>query len=663
MRARLSAVHCEGIRVDCLGNYLAGLGLLTAISKRWPNARGCWRRGNFVLVGESINADAVTAFLLKEWRPTPYENWWGTAQKADTKAKSDRNIHRLRASEPDLGRVRLLDCHVVGSGRNQFNTIFGTGGNIGKRSLVKVYHDSLAMLREDGAPIEGWVRTTLFGEATEKLPDLGSAGTWFVYANKTFNSGQAWYREGRISPWSFLLALEGGRLLRGGSGRRLGSRARPYTIFPFLSGAPSPETEGEIKLIRGEFWAPLWEGPANCAELEALMERGLARIDDRSAQAPHEFALAARSAGVDSGVSSFVRFSLRQTTSSQVFEAIPGESVIVAAAGPSESALLLPLLDWMKYLPEPPSNTQKAKFRGLRGRVESALIRISERPNDPERWRALLLLLATVQDRLDHNRGFRERSRPVPRLHRDWFDKAWPTPPPEAEIARSLASIGAGSKKPPLFVNVVGATEDPWGNRRFPPSRPSQAVFHSGEPTRVLAGVLERRLTDTEPGNALPLDATIPCTPELIEGLLSGAVDWEGVLRWLPAMVLIDWSGSRPAIHPSRAASGDFALYGFFKPLFHPQEMPLKGQRSSRETSSVPNSLTARRLLWSIRSGDWAQAADTARNRYRAQGYHTIPLPAEVGADGDRVAAALLIPMRTRDVAAGFARWLEPERE
>ena len=62
MSALLTAVHCEGIRVDCLGNYLAGLGLLAAVSRRWPNVRGCWRRGHFVLVGESIEAEGLERY-------------------------------------------------------------------------------------------------------------------------------------------------------------------------------------------------------------------------------------------------------------------------------------------------------------------------------------------------------------------------------------------------------------------------------------------------------------------------------------------------------------------------------------------------------------------------------------------------------------------------
>ena len=655
MSTALTAVHCEGIRVDCLGNYLAGLGLLAAMSRRCPNIRGCWRRGHFVLVGNSIDAEAVERFLLNEWRPSPYEKWWSKAQKADTKAKSDRGIHGIRASQPDLGKVRLLDCHLVGSGRNQFNTVFGTGGNIGKRNLEKVYDDAVALLGgEDRRAVDGWLRTALFAEAGGTLPDLGSAGTWFVYANKTFNSGQEWYREGQISPWAFLLALEGARLLRGSAGRRLGSRARPYAVFPFLCDAPSPATEGEIKLTRAEFWAPVWEQPANCAELEALLERGLARMGDRAAQAPHEFALAARSAGVDSGIRAFVRFSLRQTTSSQVFEAIPGESVRVADRGPTESDLLLPLLDWMRFLPEPASSTQKAKFRGMRGPIERELIRLAERPDDAERWQSLLLLLAAIQGRLDHNRGFRERSRPVPRLDPKWFDAAWPAPSPEVLVARAIASVGAGSKAP-LFVNVVGADQDQWGNRSLPASRPNRAVYYAGDPARALAGILERRLADAEPLDLLPLGGAA-CTAGMIEAVLYGSIDLERVVRWLPAMVLLDWRGFKNGPERLEAVSSIYFLHALFRPLFHPGKIMLNGQALFRKP---PKAATARRLLYLIRSGDWKQAIDAARARYLAEGRRTITPPADIEAEGERIAAALLIPMRSADVAAGFERWME----
>jgi len=649
----LRAVHFEGLRVDCLGNYFAGLGLLAAVSKRWPSVRGCWRRGHFVLLGESISAEGVEEFILREWEPSPYERWWREAQKIDK--ETDRTIQRARGSEPDIERVRLLDCHIVGCGTRQFNRIVGSGGNIGRRDLERVFNEARKLVAPNSKrPARAWLRDTLFAEQAP-LPSLRSAGTWFVYANERFNSGQKPSREeGWISPWAFLLAIEGVRRLRGGASRRFGSRARPYAVFPFLCDAPSPATEGEVKLTRAEFWAPLWEQPANRAEVEALFERGLARIGDRAARAPHEFAIAARRAGVDGGVASFVRFSLRQTTSSQVFEAVPGESVRVGLRRKNESDILMPVLDWMNSLPEPPSSTQRAKFRGMRGPLERELIRVAEQPTDPERWRSLLLLMAAVQDRLDRNRGFRERSNPVPPLEKSWFDSAWPTPPPEIVVARSLASIGAVTGFP-LFVNVVGAEVDPWGKRSFPMSRPNRAVYGTGNPARVLAGILERRLADAGPLDAPPLGGTAPCAAETIESALYGSVDLGEVARWLPAMVLLDWRRAHNAHDRSEAASSLYLLQALFRPFFQPDEIRVSGKPLFREP---PRTARARRLLYMIRSGDWVQAIEVARAYYLAEGHQIIPPPPEIVADGEQMAAVLLVPMWRADVAAGFERWI-----
>jgi CRISPR-associated protein Csx17 len=331
MRRTLHAVHLNGIRPDSLGDYFAGLGILAAASQEWPTVRGCWESNHFVLLGEGLDRQRLEGYLRERWEPTPYERWWRSAQKKDTKAKSDHAIQAARAIE-DLRRVKLLDCHIVGSRRNKFNPVFGTGGNIGKRDLDVPSEQARGERMRAGSL--DWLRHTLYFEGMPKFPELSSAGTWFVYANKTFNSGQGWYREGRLSPWSFLLAMEGAVLLRGGAGKRLGSNAKSYAVFPFVSEAASPPEEGQVGMApKGEFWAPLWTCPANLAEVSGLLERGLARIGNRAAKSPHEFAIAALAAGVDAGVSAFVRFSLRQTTSSQVFEAIPKSHIDVDREG------------------------------------------------------------------------------------------------------------------------------------------------------------------------------------------------------------------------------------------------------------------------------------------------------------------------------------------
>jgi hypothetical protein len=126
MSRALSAVSFEGIRPDSLGNYLVGLGLLSALSRNWPGIRGSWHKGCFVTVGNAIEHSQIEQYLLS-WAPAPYDRWWTQQQKADTKAKSDQNIWKARSTET-IEKVRLLDSHIVGVERNQFNRVLGTGG-------------------------------------------------------------------------------------------------------------------------------------------------------------------------------------------------------------------------------------------------------------------------------------------------------------------------------------------------------------------------------------------------------------------------------------------------------------------------------------------------------------------------------------------------------
>jgi len=666
MSAILNVLHCEGIRPDNLGHYLAGLGLLAATSRKWPGIRGCWQQGHFVLLGQDLDSAQVEQFLLEEWRQTEYQRWWGERQKADTKAKSDRQIRYARSRE-DSSKVRLLDCHIVGSGRNQFNPVLGTGGNIGKRDLAKVFKDAQALIKDRrAANVLSWLRSTLFGNSVESLPNLNSAGTWFVYANKTFNSGQDWYREGHISPWSFLLALEGALLLIGGVGRRLGSRARPYAVFPFVTDRPSPTSSDEVGLARAEFWAPLWVQPANLAEIRILLQRGLARIGQRVAQAPHEFAIAALAAGVDAGIETFVRFVLRQTTSSQVYEALPRERVKVREARNRESDMIVPLLPWLERLPyEPRDSKQKGKFKGLRGPLGEAIIRVSERPDEPESWQYLLLGLAEVQSRVDRNKELRGRLQALPFLDPAWFEKAWPSPPDEILIARAIASVGMGTEQP-LQVNIYGVETDGRGSTLLlSDPRPQRVVWHSGAPLRVMADVLERRLIDTDAIASLPLDGSCFCEVNTVAAFLAGSLDFEEIVRWVPPLSLIRWREIRE--HSSNASvsapqDGAYLLHALFRPLFHPLKIFINGSPLFPDNLH-PRAVTARRLLNLIRAEAWEEAIRLARDRYLAAGRMIVTPPSGVRVKGEHIAAALLIPMSSSDVTAGIRRWLEPTKK
>ncbi|MCO6454790.1 MAG: type I-U CRISPR-associated protein Csx17 [Pirellulaceae bacterium] len=690
MNRRLSVIPFNGLNADCLGNYLAALGLLAAVSQHWNKVRACWRSERFLILSDDSSADlvAIKSFLQKGWQPTTYERWWGNIQKADTKAKSSTGIWRER-SERSVAEVRLLDAHVVGTGRNRFNPVLGTGGNVGKRDLAKAFKDATKLLEK---PESGqWLDAALNGTLDASLPDLNNGGTWFVYANKTFNSGQSWFREGQMSPWLQLLATEGAFLLVGGVNRRLGSRARPYAAFPFVSEPSQPETDGEIGMSRAEFWAPLWAFPATITEVRCLFQRGLAKLGGRPAQAPHEFAVAAMDAGVDSGISEFVRFEFRQTTSSQVYEAIPRQRIQAAtiAGSPtfgivhqSASPLLVQLIEngWMDRLPfEPRDSKQRGKFVGLRGPVEAAIVQLAERPEDAERWQQLLLRLASVQARMDRSKSLRERCTPLPPLPPAWFGHAWPTLPPEIAIARSIASVGwqFGNSPIPMLANIFGVTltarAGKWRSS-LPATRPAQAVWGTGDPLQMLLEVAQRRLIDAEGLPRSPLAGTRFVSATLIQRFLSkhGDLDFEEITKWIPPLSLIDWSqptreatGNAHADEPLRAGDGTAMLHTVVRPLFHAdKELNLSVEDGVPlfRSDQLPKANLLRRLFQLLRFGAIDETIQIVRDRYLAVGRAIVMPPNGLVADSERVAAALLMPMSNRDVTNGLKRWLQPSR-
>jgi len=669
MSSKLELLKFEGIRPDSLGNYLAGLGLLSALSSNpeWAGLRGCWRNGCFVISACEVTQEYIESYLLDHWKPTPYSRWWANKQKADTKAKGDQNIWRARSREA-ISNVRLLDSHIVGVGRNQFNLVLGTGGNIGKRDLSRVHETACDLTsKTERIKASGWLKATLHAKFDSPLPDLTSAGTWFVYANKTFNSGQSWYREGQLSPWSFLLAMEGALLLSGGVARRLSANARSYAVFPFITDAPSPQSEDEIGLVRAEFWAPLWKHPATLPEVRALLERGLARIGQRAAKAPHEFAVAASSAGVDAGVSEFIRFVLRQTTSSQVYEAVPGERIRVGSAGGGESKLIEQIIPWLDRLPyEPRDRKQKGKFKGLRGPAENAIIRLAERPEEAERWQWLWLLLAEMQGRIDRNKNLRGNCLALDWLNAEWFERAWSSPPVEIQIACAIAAIG-GDSEMPMLINVFGVELSKNKKPQFSGDRRQQrAIWHNGEVVSLLADVLERRLVDTDDTLRIPLETRRFCSAAMINAFLSEAVDVEMIGRWIPPLSLIRWtkqvSSEQMLINEFGYVPDEtFLLQALFRPLFYPHQLQIGGKELFPNRLR-PRAVMARRLLNLIRQGDLGEAVELARSRYLAAGRSIVLPPPNLSVDCERIAASLLIPMRPSDVETGLHRWLQPSK-
>ncbi len=723
MKQSLTPLPLTGIHADTLGSYLTALGVLSATAQKWPSGRGCWRNGRFQLLGSASTADELVSFFISHWRPTRFDRWWARAQSVATAGSSTLrtrgkgtgreldSLHTARREQTDLKQVRVFDAVMACGQRRVFNPIFGTGGNVGKRDLARVHEKCLELIgpgdstnpkarltkptaRSESRHVDptAWLRVTLLGGEDVELPELRGTGTWFVFANKTFNSGQDWYREGHISPWSFLLAMEGAIMLRGSINRRLGARARGYGVFPFMCRPAAPSEPGEVGQGRAEFWAPLWMHPATMAEVSDLLRRGLTRIGGRAATAPHEFAAAAMVAGVDAGISGFARFELRQTTSAQVYEAVPAGrirvgSVMTANVGAeSEPDLITPLIasGWFNRLPKEPSDSeQRGKFVGLRGLVEQSMIRLAERPDDPTRWRELLLSLSNTQAKVDRNQDLRDRCIPLPRLSPVWFGRAWPNPPPEIQAARAIASIESARADDkdalqPLLTNIYGVSigRRADGGARAPEflsSRPLRTVWHDGEPLRVLADVLQRRLVDAGELDPVPVRASRPAPLGIIDRLLAngGGLDVEMIVQWVPPLSLIDWSGG--ALHGAGQPdekiplSPAALLHALFRPLIEPNTIVVGGRPlfpDDPSDSRRPHAAAVRSLVHMLGQNRIDEAIAQAHRRYLAAGVVVIDGQPEQRIDGERLVAALLIPVEREALEHRFEeRWFKSSED
>ncbi len=615
--------------------------------------RGFWDGSEFVLAAADLNKEALCDFLQHRWVPTPYARWW----------KGDREIAKARSWQPDLQLVRMLDAHIVPRGdRNSYNDVLGTGGNVGKRDFAKLSEDCRVLVKKD-KNTGAWLEQTLFGCEGVELPVLPSTGTWFAHANKAFNSGWSAAREGQLSPWSYLLALEGALLLQGGAAKRLGARTKAYATFPFMSEAAPPENANELGKERSEFRAPVWTRAATSEQVILLLRRSQARVGQRAARAPFEFAAAAMTAGTQMGIDRFVPFLLRQTTSSNTYEALQGG---IEEVKPLEDEQLkknlIAICDWAEGLPEDQASSQKSVYYGLRGPINKALLGVAQEPKNSEKWRAMLNAIGDVQLKVDRSKKHKEHAKPISFLHPDLFKEGWPgNLSIEARIARSIASIRYGRYR--LCHNIFGFdSERP---QQFFEQR-SSVVWHGGEPARVLADVLERRLIDEPKAQEAwqakkprsPLWGAYPCSLKDVEAFAAGRVNLELIVKLIPAFSLIDWGKEALPDEESdqkmQGGSPEFLLQGLFRPLLTRSKFTLV----SNTEDIKPDAMRARTAVRLLRGGLWQQAFAVADRAYAAAGIRIIRCP-KIDVSGDLIAAALLIPTSIRSTRIAFRRWIQ----
>lgn len=707
---RLPVLALPGLSPDSLGNYLASLGLLRVLSRRWPSTRIAWRDEVLQVVGGPPTLDELLDELVRiantqidsevskrEW--TQYDKAWSDAQKKGTKAKSGAPL-ALWQAEAQEAELPFFAAHAVPHARVSFNPLLGSGGNAGRRDFASGWNKAVGALAAAPKPAKGRgkrkagnsansaapsdqrrtaLQALLLGHPVTWMVEKLAAGSWFSEATKLYNSGQSPAREGQISPWAMVLACEGLVFLAGGASRRLGARsARAVGSFPFITQPIAASAEKEADRLRGEIWTPLWSRPMSLAEATTLFSRGRAELHGRGALTPAAFATAIRERGVDAGVSEFRRYTLGRTTSSNTFETRLEARFSLEIGTDARPATFS--LERVTALIEQRGFPRDGKrFVGLRGPIESALLDVASAPPRSEAGIALLDAIVSALDRIDRNRSFREgkiRWEPLPL---EWLPSLFADEQPGVEARLALSLVSAFSVAQPFATYRFGVEwkyGQTYANYTHTERPPARWVWGPGELARVLAVVLSRRLLDQEADADKPHQrgrAPLPATASQVRHWLAGDLDESLFSAWLSRLALFDWRrvpqevrALVPRENSAPRSDGELALLGLLQPLIDQRPLVIRelspndlfsGETGARTTEA------ARSLVTLSRAGNLEAALRLASSRYAVAGARLATFGVSFATHHpDRLAAALLFTISDRDRAGLFERWLRPRR-
>ncbi len=700
---KFTAVPFPGLTLDTLGLYLAALGLLRVLSRKWPAVRGCWRNGRFTTVMGPDSSQQLEEFVYQVGLD---ENWsgygrpWAKFQKKDTKLKQAKKpaMHTAlwRAHCATENQAALQQSHIAVGRELTFNPLFGSGGNAGRRSFYKGWEKAKKAVAKPAKPedIKSDLNAFLNGKPCRCLSDF-SAGSWFSAANKVYNSGFKPFKKGQITPWAMLLACESFPLLAGSQSRQLGGSRRDFGAFPFVTRAAAPLTEQAAGKTEGEFWAPVWTRPMSLPEAAALFQSGRAELDGKAALTSAAFASAVIQRGVNAGLSEFRNFALVRTTSDNTFESRLANVVRVPQSDRALNEAVRRAIVVRDKLPRDEKKGTRWRFRGLQGGIDRALIALAESvgenqeaPQVERSWQLVDAIFASLA-KVDRNKAFREKEVRFELLPFDWLawllERTTTVQHVEIRLALALASLNPGrsdaspeerGKAPQRFLAYrLGAVG---GGRwwRIPKELPLRRVWSPQSLTNNLIALGKRRLFESAPKQPPPFRSAVSAEPADALQFLSQETDDDALGLWIDRFSLFDWSdkkeskshlrdwGGKPELPEPNGA--DALLYGFFRPLFDQSSLTwLETElRMSDGQQSAPNANAGRLapIVSALDGGNIAAAWGTASAAYRSErialaDFHSDAFSNECS---KRLLASLFLPVSTRGLRKLFARWRSP---
>lgn len=529
----------------------------------------------------------------------------------------------------------------------------------------------------------GLLRSALFGGAVRDLAEKRTSSLFDSGAVGGPNATQGMERDSLTNPWNFILGLEGALLFAGTVAKRAGS-AITGTSFPFQFQFSS--TDGDRAVLKEqagrEMWAPLWEKPAILTEVRVLFGEGRAEIGRRAAVRGVDMARAASGLGVDRGISAFQRFAI-------VKGRVGGDNYNTAVSlgrfdvrFRQAGSLVVNADPWLESFRRACRIGQKdeapARLVSALRRIDGAVFEYC-RYGGARHFQAILVALGRAERELMRDGSWAAKNRvpPLAGLSSDWIAAA-NDGSIEFDLALALAGVhDAESKLGPLRTNLepVVLARKGDGNAFAKWAEKDRAVvWNAGDLASNMAAVLARRVMD---GNRkgcerLPVAFRHAVPLQAVTAFIAGEVDDSRVEELLWGLMLVDAKNSTWL--PQREGHIEVPplprAYALLKLLFLPQPLVADrdrdgklrwryGRQAERGVVVSPEPM----ILPLLRAGHVHEACEIAARRLRVSGF--VPMPDRTtgsrrggqawGAVGDthlgeRVAAALLLPIASRSV-------------
>lgn len=571
----------------------------------------------------------------------------------------------LRSELPDEFLPWIDACYTLSMSNETPAPLLGSGGNEGSMDFSINHIGHLLNLIDENSdeptPLANrLIANALYGD-TQFLESSANIGFLDTLATGGVNMTNGFDASASGNIWSSILTMEGSVLFASATTKRHESSATgkptfPFAVYPVLAGEGSIGTN---ESPRPELWLPTWHAPASIMELSKLFSEGRTTIGKNIAQNGIDMLQVLSLLGVDRGITAFERYGIYERRGQGTYvTAHLGRYRVPEAQSKNWIIGDLGKDYWVqKFRSFTQGKGVANHFLVLRKQLEDKLFALSGYEPRPPEIQAILFLLGEIQSALAASRRAKEEKvGPLPRLSDRWVQAA-NDHTPAFRVARALAGLRGGDKFPlPLCAQLFPVhprypnkwVDDANNAGNDPTSRVRICTGMAGSLSHMLRILLDRRLLLAEKIEIKdkPLDSPAGATLDDVAAFLQNDGMDRRIAELLPGLSLC----SIPE-EDDRSSGGCSlpAVFALLKLCFTPDAILRSrslGVLGHDESLPVPPGILAQ--LASEHKPE--RAVLTAWRRLHASGLNPVfspeALPSLAGLSPQRVAAALLIPLR-----------------